>query len=223
MGRRHHPTCGTGRRASWVAETAGATSASSTPGADSSWSCSEITLPAFLAPPAPHGTTATIPVAVPDETTGRAARSEPRVWRFSWPAFNGLLLIVGLIAVHVCPYMKHAIVRTKAEQLVSGDSPPLLALARPRSAVIPAAAPTADSHPRTHHHRSQAIAGQSFDLTSEPECQFTRTRLVHGQFRDKLIKQKIALPRGLKPGSAEARDWLHVACERAKQSLPPRR
>lgn len=227
-----------------LAELPSATSASSASGTDGTWSCSEITLPSFALPPAAAtiGTTATIPVALPlTESTGPAA-PPPGLPRFSWPHFSGLLLIVALIAVHICPYVRYSLPRSTpdlvtrrklAPPLPPAEPPRVATLALPTPpAPIPAPTPLAPAParqtlaadpPRPRHHRSQARVGQGFGLLSGPECLIPRMRVVHGQLKEKLTKQKIHLPRELTPGSAAASSWFQTACERAKQALPSRR
>lgn len=209
-----------------IAEVPSSPSAISTPVAESTWSCSEITLPGFLAQPAPREATATIPVA----SVAGAPSSQPILQQpaatprpLSWPAFGGWLMAVALIGVHVCPYVKHAVSQARPQQLVSLETSPVATATLPRFTVIPANEPPPSARTHTRHHRQETVAGRSFDLTSGPECRFTRTRLVHGQLKDKIIKKKLPLPHGLKPGSREAQDWLQAACERVQQELSPRR
>lgn len=197
---------------------------------------SEITLPTSLAQVAAAAATAAVTAAEP---ANQAARLRPPAPPRSLLMLGGLAGLIALLAVHVCPFIRHGLRSPKSDRLLSQEtqlaqySPPA------RLVLIPVALPalrqssrhhgqrdpqTAGTHHGSRHHGARSAAQQGLDgqvvrQFSPPTCSFTYERRVHGELKSAPVQRTILLPPELQPGSAAAKRWAQAACARARREL----
>lgn len=198
---------------------------------------SEITWPATMAQVTAAAVTAAVTAAEP-------AGVRPPVPARPRLLLGGFFVMVALLAVHLCPFVRHTLVTPKRDLLESPENALLAHQRAPRIVFIPVALeqphhrgsrshpraaqsdkPLRVSHHHTRHHGARSAAaeesldGQVSRHNWPTMCSFTDPRHLPGDQRPAQIQRQIPLPADLQPGSPAARSWAHAACIRARREI----